>query len=142
EETSLHIRDGWYDTGDMGVLDEEGYLWHRGRLKRFVKVGGEMVSLVRTEIELEKVLPSGVNCCVVEVPDSLKGSKIVATVTEPIDEKEVLSKLSKNLPPIAIPKKFVVVSEMPKMGSGKMDFRSIATIVRRKLQNESNAIIK
>ncbi|MEJ2627739.1 MAG: AMP-binding protein, partial [bacterium] len=49
EETSLRIKDGWYDTGDMGMLDEDGYLWHKGRLKRFVKIGGEMVSLVNTE---------------------------------------------------------------------------------------------
>ena len=46
EETTLHIRRGWYDTGDMGNLDEDGYLWHVGRLKRFVKIGGEMVSLI------------------------------------------------------------------------------------------------
>ncbi|HHE38086.1 MAG TPA: bifunctional acyl-ACP--phospholipid O-acyltransferase/long-chain-fatty-acid--ACP ligase, partial [Candidatus Cloacimonetes bacterium] len=57
EETSLRIRNGWYDTGDMGVLDEDGFLWHRGRLKRFVKVGGEMVSLVRVESVLENLLP-------------------------------------------------------------------------------------
>lgn len=139
EETSLHIRDGWYDTGDMGMLDEDGYLWHRGRLKRFVKIGGEMISLVRTEIELEHVLPDGVDCCVVDVPDSLKGAKIVAAVTQPVNEKEVLSKLSQKLPPIAMPRQFVVIEEMPKMGSGKIDFRTIGRIVRRKLQVETNS---
>lgn len=41
EETSMRIRHGWYDTGDMGYMDEEGYLWHAGRLKRFVKIGGD-----------------------------------------------------------------------------------------------------
>lgn len=139
EETSLHIRNGWYDTGDMGMLDEDGFLWHRGRLKRFVKIGGEMVSLVRTEIELEHILPDGVDCCVVEVPESLKGAKIVAAVTEKINEKEVINKLSKKLPPIAIPKQFVLLPEMPKMGSGKIDFRSITSIVRRKTQLENNS---
>ena len=138
EETSLHIRDGWYDTGDMGVFDEDGFLWHRGRLKRFVKIGGEMVSLVRTEIELEQALPDGVDCCVVEVPDSAKGAKIVATVTEKVSEKEIIQKLSGKLPPIAIPKKFVVVPEMPKMGSGKIDFRTITNIVRKKVKEENN----
>ena len=62
EETSLRIVDGWYDTGDMGMLDEDGYLWHMGRLRRFVKIGGEMVSLVRTEKVLEALLPEGVEC--------------------------------------------------------------------------------
>ncbi|NOZ62795.1 MAG: AMP-binding protein [Calditrichaeota bacterium] len=139
EETSLHIRDGWYDTGDMGLIDEDGYLWHKGRLKRFVKIGGEMVSLVRTEIELERLLPDDVDCCIVDVPDSLKGSKIVAAVTQPLNEKEIVSKLSQKLPPIAMPRKFVVIEEMPKMGTGKIDFRTIGRIVRRKLQAENNS---
>ena len=138
EETSLHIRDGWYDTGDMGLIDDDGFLWHKGRLKRFVKIGGEMVSLVRTELELERVLPEGVDCCIVEVPDSLKGAKIVATVTEQVDEKEIMKKLQGKLPPIAMPKKFIVLPELPKMGSGKIDFRTITDIVRRKTQNGNN----
>ncbi|MCI0512203.1 AMP-binding protein [candidate division KSB1 bacterium] len=123
EETSLHIRDGWYDTGDMGVLDEDGYLWHRGRLKRFVKIGGEMVSLVRVEKTLEKYLPEGALCCVVEVPDAIKGAKIVAVTTLPIDEKKIMKKMAEELPPIALPKKYVVMEDIPKLGSGKVDFR-------------------
>jgi len=47
EQTSLSIRHGFYDTGDMGYMDAEGYLWHVGRLKRFLKIGGEMVSLIK-----------------------------------------------------------------------------------------------
>ncbi|MCK5119105.1 MAG: AMP-binding protein, partial [Candidatus Latescibacteria bacterium] len=139
EETSLHIVDGWYDTGDMGVLDEEGFLWHRGRLRRFVKIGGEMVSLVRTESVLEELLPDDVSCCVVEVPDSLKGARIVAAVTAEVDEKEMRKKLSEKLPPIAIPKRFVVFPELPKMGSGKVDFRTITRMVREKVLDASSS---
>ena len=69
EETSLRIKDGWYDTGDMGMFDEDGYLWHRGRLKRFAKIGGEMVSLVKVESVLADLLPENVDGCLVEVPD-------------------------------------------------------------------------
>ena len=87
EQTSLSIRHGWYDTGDMGFLDADGYLWHVGRLKRFLKIAGEMVSLVKVEDVLEKLLPPDVECCVVEVPDALRGARIVAAVTRPIDEK-------------------------------------------------------
>ena len=134
EETALHIKDGWYDTGDMGVIDEDGFVWHRGRLKRFVKIGGEMVSLVRTESVLESFLPAGVSCCVVEIPDSLKGAKIVAAVTAKVDERDILRKMGKQLPSIALPKNFVVIEEMPKMGSGKIDFRSVAQTVRAMLR--------
>ncbi|NMC37217.1 MAG: AMP-binding protein, partial [Bacteroidales bacterium] len=81
ELTSEAVSEGWYNTGDMGYFDEDGYLWHAGRFKRFAKVGGEMVSLVKVENILEKLLPEGISCCVVEVPDEKRGSYIVATVT-------------------------------------------------------------
>jgi acyl-[acyl-carrier-protein]-phospholipid O-acyltransferase/long-chain-fatty-acid--[acyl-carrier-protein] ligase len=136
EETSLHIRHGWYDTGDMGKLDEDGYLWHVGRLKRFVKIGGEMVSLIRVENALEKYLPDDVLCCVVDVPDSVKGARIVAAVTESIDEKKTLKKMTADLPKIALPKIFTVIEDFPKMGSGKIDFRTVTSIVRQKLNSK------
>jgi len=137
EETSVRIKDGWYDTGDMGKFDSEGYLWHLGRLKRFVKIGGEMISLVRTESVLESMLPDGVSCCVVEVPDSLKGARIVAAVTEPVNEREILKKMAKELPSLALPKEFVVLPEMPKMGSGKVDFRTITNLVHKKISSRT-----
>ncbi len=130
EQTSLHIRHGWYDTGDMGNIDKDGYLWHVGRLKRFVKIGGEMVSLVKIESILEKYLPEDGQCCVVEIPDAMKGAKIVAVLTAKIDEKATLKKMAEHLPKIALPKKFLVMKELPKMGSGKIDFRTITETTR------------
>ncbi len=130
EETTLHIRHGWYDTGDMGYMDEDGYLWHVGRLKRFLKIGGEMVSLVKVEDVLDKLLPKDASCCVVEVPDHLKGAKIVAAVTHKLDEKAILRSMSDQLPNIALPKQFVVIEDLPKMASGKIDFRKITDMVR------------
>ena len=130
EQTSLSIRHGWYDTGDMGYMDGDGYLWHVGRLKRFLKIGGEMVSLIKVEDVLEKLLPPDVECCVVEVPDALRGARIVAAVTQKVDEKAILKKMSDRLPSIAMPSKFVVISEMTKTGSGKIDFRTITEKVR------------
>ncbi len=136
EETSMRIRHGWYDTGDMGYLDEDGFLWHAGRLKRFVKIGGEMVSLVNIENTIEKYLPEGVECSVVDIPDPLKGAKIIAAVTHKIDEKKILRQISEHLPKIALPKQIVVMRELPKMGSGKIDFRSVARMVANKLVKE------
>ncbi len=130
EETTLHIRHGWYDTGDMGYMDEDGYLWHVGRLKRFLKIGGEMVSLVKVEDVLDRLLPKDASCCVVEVPDHIKGAKIVAAVTQKLDEKQILRSMSEQLPNIALPKQFVVIEELPKMASGKIDFRTITDMVR------------
>jgi len=129
EETSMRVRHGWYDTGDMGFLDEEGFLWHAGRLKRFVKIGGEMVSLVRVENILEQFLPENISCCVVELPDPVKGARIVAVVTQKVDERNIMKKIGEHLPNIALPRQFVVMDELPKMGSGKIDFRRVTEMV-------------
>jgi acyl-[acyl-carrier-protein]-phospholipid O-acyltransferase / long-chain-fatty-acid--[acyl-carrier-protein] ligase len=134
EATTNAMRHGWYDTGDMGYQDPEGYLWHVGRLKRFVKIGGEMVSLIRVENVLEALLPEEVACCVVEVPDPIRGARIVAAVTRQLDESAILRKMSEELPNLALPKHFVVIEELPKMGSGKIDFRKITEMVREIVQ--------
>ena len=134
EQTTLSIRHGWYDTGDMGYMDEDGFIWHVGRLRRFVKIGGEMVSLIKVEDVLERLLPPDIACCVVEVPDPIRGSKIVAATTRDLDEKAILKKMADHLPNIALPKQFVTLSELPKMGSGKIDFRKITDLVRDSVQ--------
>ena len=137
EETSLKIKDGWYETGDMGMLDEDGYLWHRGRLKRFAKIGGEMVSLVQVESVIEKYLPQEPEACVVEVPDARKGAMIAVALSGEIDEKDLAEKLKKELPAIALPRKFLPFEELPKMGSGKIDFRSTTDMVKGALLEDA-----
>jgi acyl-[acyl-carrier-protein]-phospholipid O-acyltransferase/long-chain-fatty-acid--[acyl-carrier-protein] ligase len=134
EETSMRIRHGWYDTGDMGYLDTDEFLWHAGRLKRFVKIGGEMVSLVKVEDVLQKLLPENIACSVVEIPDAHKGVRIVAAVTQKVDERRILKLMSEHLPNIALPKQFIVIEELPKMGSGKIDFRGVTEMVQTLLQ--------
>ena len=136
EETSMRIRHGWYDTGDMGFIDEDGFLWHAGRLKRFVKIGGEMISLVKVEDVLQKVLPENVSCSVVEVLDALKGVKIVTAVTQKVDERKILKQMSEQLPNIALPKQFIVIEDLPKMGSGKVDFRTVTEMVQDILRSK------
>jgi acyl-[acyl-carrier-protein]-phospholipid O-acyltransferase/long-chain-fatty-acid--[acyl-carrier-protein] ligase len=135
EATTQRIRHGWYDTGDMGYMDQDGFLWHVGRLQRFLKIGGEMVSLVKVEDLLERLVPADVVCCVVEVPDALRGARIVAAVTQQVDEKAILNRMAEELPRIALPRQFVVLPELPKMSSGKLDFRAITEIVRDIVQS-------
>ncbi len=136
EETTLRIHNGWYDTGDMGVMDDDGFLWHRGRLRRFVKIGGEMVSLVKVEDVLNKLLPENVVCCVVDVPNPTKGSDIVAALTTAeIDFKKIKKLMAKELPAIAIPKESHVIENIPMMGTGKVNFREVERICRDYLGN-------
>jgi acyl-[acyl-carrier-protein]-phospholipid O-acyltransferase/long-chain-fatty-acid--[acyl-carrier-protein] ligase len=135
ELTAEALVDGWYNTGDMGYFDEDGFLWHAGRFKRFAKVGGEMVSLVKVENTLEKFLPMGVSCCVVEVSDEKKGAAIIATVSIEVNKAEMLKKMGNELPNIALPKQFIVIKELPMMGTGKIDFRSVTKIVQDIINN-------
>jgi acyl-[acyl-carrier-protein]-phospholipid O-acyltransferase/long-chain-fatty-acid--[acyl-carrier-protein] ligase len=135
ESTSLSIRHGWYDTGDMGYIDTEGFLWHAGRLKRFVKIGGEMVSLTRVENVLQRLLPRDASCCVVEVPDPIKGARVIAVVTQQINEKKTLKMMGEELPSISLPKQFIVIEDVPKMASGKIDFRRLTDLVRDMVQH-------
>ncbi len=131
EETSMRIRDGWYDTGDMGVLDKDGYISHRGRLRRFVKIGGEMVSLVKVEGVLESILPEETLCCVVDVPNPMKGADIVAVVTtKELETKQIRKYMKKELPSIMVPREYYVLDELPLMASGKVNFRKVEEIIR------------
>ncbi len=138
EETSLRIHKGWYDTGDMGLVDEDGYIWHKGRLKRFVKVGGEMISLVKVEEVLNKYLPDEVICCVVDVPNPTKGADVVAAITTgEIDTKSILKKMAHDLPAIALPREFHIFEDIPMMGSGKVNFREVERLCRE-IHKEKN----
>jgi acyl-[acyl-carrier-protein]-phospholipid O-acyltransferase/long-chain-fatty-acid--[acyl-carrier-protein] ligase len=119
----------------MGFLDGDGFLWHAGRLRRFVKIGGEMVSLLSVENVMERFLPQDVFCCVVDVPDLIKGARVVAAVTKAIDEKKVLKQMAEHLPNIALPRHIVVIEDLPKMGSGKIDFRTVTEIVNERMRN-------
>jgi acyl-[acyl-carrier-protein]-phospholipid O-acyltransferase/long-chain-fatty-acid--[acyl-carrier-protein] ligase len=130
ELTAEVLIDGWYNTGDMGFFDEDGFLWHAGRFKRFAKIGGEMVSLVKVENILEKYIPEGASCCVVEVPDEKKGSYIVATVSVEVNKTHVLRQMLNDLPNIALPRQFLVIKDLPMMSTGKIDFRSVTRIAQ------------
>lgn len=133
EETSLHIRNGWYDTGDIGLIDEDGFLWHKGRLKRFVKIGGEMISLTAVENVVERYISEDDQCCAAEIPHVTKGAEIVVATTSDMEESVIKKKLAAHLPPIAIPKKILYFNELPLMGNGKVNFREVEDMCRNQI---------
>jgi acyl-[acyl-carrier-protein]-phospholipid O-acyltransferase/long-chain-fatty-acid--[acyl-carrier-protein] ligase len=122
--------DGWYDTGDIVTVDDDGYLNVRGRMKRFAKVSGEMVSLSAVEDALAGAFPQyGLRCqvAVVTRPDESKGEVLIAVSNEPkltLDEIRAAVK-SKGLTNLSAPSEIQVVKEIPKLGTGKVDHREL-----------------
>jgi acyl-[acyl-carrier-protein]-phospholipid O-acyltransferase/long-chain-fatty-acid--[acyl-carrier-protein] ligase len=92
-----------------------------------------MVSLVKAELALEQILPDDISCCVVEVPDIRKGSRLIVALTREIDSVGVLKQLRQVLAPIEVPSSFMVFDELPKMANGKTAFRQITLMVRERL---------
>jgi acyl-[acyl-carrier-protein]-phospholipid O-acyltransferase/long-chain-fatty-acid--[acyl-carrier-protein] ligase len=121
--------DDFYNTGDMGYLDEDGFLWHVGRLKRFIKIASEMVSLESVENALEKCVSENTEFCVVGIENRVKGVKLVAAISAPVDEVAVCKKMKEHLPNLCIPKEFIIVEELPRLFNGKIDFKRVEEIV-------------
>jgi acyl-[acyl-carrier-protein]-phospholipid O-acyltransferase/long-chain-fatty-acid--[acyl-carrier-protein] ligase len=125
---------GWYDTGDLARVDEDGFVFLMGRLKRFAKVSGEMVSLTAVEDAFAGAFPQFGNRCeiaVVAVPCEDKGEKLVAVTTEPRitlnDLREVIRQ--KGLTNLSVPREIRTVREIPKLGTGKTNHRELMALL-------------
>lgn len=135
EKTAAVIKDGWYDTGDMGIVDDEGFVRITGRISRFSKIGGEMVPHLRVEECLFKICedPSNtdgaIQVAVTSVPDEKKGERLIVLhkkMTKSV--AQVIDELGKeDLPNLWIPgmDSFIEVEEIPVLGTGKLDLRAM-----------------
>lgn len=114
----------WYNTGDKGRVDADGFLFITDRFSRFAKVGGEMISLSAVENAVSQQLAnSEIEILAVSIPDAKKGEKIVVLSETPIQLQEIKQKLlAAKCNPLLIPSGFYVVTAIPKLGSGKTDF--------------------
>ena len=126
--------DGWYDTGDIVHVDDDGYFWIRGRAKRFAKVSGEMVSLTAVEDALAGAFPQyGEDCeiAVVAVTDADKGEKLIAVTTESkLKTGEIRDAVAAaGLSNLCAPRELRVVKEIPKLGTGKLNHREVQRLV-------------
>ena len=124
-------QDGWYDTGDIVRVDDEGFVFILGRAKRFAKIAGEMISLTAVETEINALWPDKMHA-VINVPDDKKGEQLILFTTEPNLERSALVTAfkEKGLSELAVPKDIRFVDEMPLMGTGKVDYIKLGEMAK------------
>lgn len=124
------LKDGWHDTGDIVAIDDEGYIEILGRVKRFAKIGGEMVSLTAVEGLASAVWPEARHA-VVSIPDSRKGEKLVLVTDRKDADVARLAEWAREhgAPELAVPKKIMRVDDVPVLGTGKTDYVAIQQMV-------------
>jgi acyl-[acyl-carrier-protein]-phospholipid O-acyltransferase/long-chain-fatty-acid--[acyl-carrier-protein] ligase len=133
EKTAEVLRDGWYTTGDVAMMEEDGFLTITDRLSRFSKIGGEMVPHIKIEDKLHDL--AGVTeqvFAVTALPDEKKGERIVVITTLPAEKlAPVLEKLPQcDLPALWKPRanQFFHVDALPMLGTGKIDLRGVKAL--------------
>ena len=128
------LKDGWHDTGDVVSVNDDGHYVIRGRIKRFAKIGGEMVSLMAVENCASAVWPEQMHAAAI-VPDPKRGEQIVL-LTEQKDAKrrELLTwAQTHGVPEISVPKKIISVEGLPVLGTGKLDYVAITHMAKEAL---------
>jgi acyl-[acyl-carrier-protein]-phospholipid O-acyltransferase/long-chain-fatty-acid--[acyl-carrier-protein] ligase len=123
--------DGWYDTGDIVHVDEEGFISIRGRSKRFAKVAGEMVSLTAVET-LATNAWSSAHHAVISLPDAKKGEQVILVTTQKQATVQQLADASQGVAAILLPKKIIIVDEIPVMATGKTNYIAVTELAKGK----------
>ena len=138
EKTNDVIKEKWFRTGDIGRVDEDGFLYIEGRLSRFSKIGGEMVPHETIEAHVNKALSydseAEKKIAIVGVPDEVKGEALVMLSSVEMDNDSIKALrqklLDSGVAALWIPKKIVKVEEIPSLASGKLDIKGCEELAK------------
>ena len=127
---ATELGDGWYDTGDIVTIDDEGFVRICGRAKRFAKIAGEMVSLTSVEALASRVWPDAEHAAVA-TPDARKGEQVILlTTAKNADRSAVIAQAQTDgVAETAIPRQIIQVAAIPLLGTGKVDYVRAAKMV-------------
>lgn len=128
------LDDGWHDSGDVVEVDGAGFVTIRGRVKRFAKIAGEMVSLGAVEIMAQHLWPEE-NHAVVSVPDKRKGERVVLVTTAQGASRDTLAQASRQsgYSDLWVPNVIINVQQIPVLGTGKTDYQTTRKVAIDKL---------
>ncbi|RUO99622.1 acyl-[ACP]--phospholipid O-acyltransferase [Hyphomicrobium sp.] len=132
--------DGWHDTGDIVEIDPQGFIFIKGRAKRFAKVGGEMISLSAVEAMAAELWPQQLSV-VVALPDLRKGERLVLLTTDAKCKREDFQKFArqKGATELTVPAEILVVTKIPLLGSGKPDYVASLQLAKDAIQAKAAA---
>src|SRR5262249_41595651 len=133
------LEGGWYDTGDIVHVDADGYVSLKGRLKRFAKIAGEMVSMTAAEVLINSLWPEDQHA-VIGGPDARKGEKLLLVTTHlDAEAREILAHARiRGVAEIMVPRDIMVVAAMPMLGTGKMDYPAIQKLANSRAPNNED----
>jgi acyl-[acyl-carrier-protein]-phospholipid O-acyltransferase/long-chain-fatty-acid--[acyl-carrier-protein] ligase len=143
ELTAKVIKNSWYETGDVGFIDDDGFVFITGRQSRFSKIGGEMVPHIQIEEAIMSIVGESedvLNVGVTSVPDEKKGERLIVLHTAlnktPSEIVKALSAIG--LPNLFLPSEdsFLQVDAIPVLGTGKLDLRGLQQLAKEKFGNK------
>ncbi len=140
EKTAQVLQNGWYNTGDIATIDEDGFITITDRLSRFSKIGGEMVPHLAVEEACMRDLGTSEQIvAVTSIPNASKGEELVVLyVSGKVDGDRLFTKVSESgLPNLCKPKRdrFLAVDEIPTLGSGKLNVLKLKELAITALEN-------